>query len=193
MYKRQGTACVLFACALSYFIWRFNPEFKLPEKTRRDQAAGPTGEIPGENLDKSAGAILFIEEPLTQNKKNTLKEGQELPLIIGADDREPDIQTPYMREEPAVPVVPVSRLPKKALLEPDPLELEIKAVHDLKTHELKSPVDLVKPDAVADYEPMLDLKAYKFPPLDLLQAHGNDRIIQDPAELENNKTRLSAR
>src|SRR5450432_1539351 len=26
-----GTACVLFAGALSYFIWRFNPEFKMPD------------------------------------------------------------------------------------------------------------------------------------------------------------------
>ncbi len=45
-------------------------------------------------------------------------------------------------------------------------------------------------DALPDYEPTLDLKSYKFPPMDLLQAHGSDRIIQDPAELENNKNQI---
>ena len=50
--------------------------------------------------------------------------------------------------------------------------------------------NMVKSDAMPDYEPTLDLRSYKFPPLDLLQAHGNDRIIQDPAELENNKNQI---
>jgi S-DNA-T family DNA segregation ATPase FtsK/SpoIIIE len=36
----------------------------------------------------------------------------------------------------------------------------------------------------------LDLRSYQFPPLDLLQLHGNDKIVQDPAELENNKNQI---
>ena len=47
-----------------------------------------------------------------------------------------------------------------------------------------------KQDLMPDYEPTLDLGSYKFPTLDLLQSHGNDRIIQDPAELENNKNQI---
>ena len=31
-----GTACVLFAGAMAYFIWRFNPEFKLPERNSKN-------------------------------------------------------------------------------------------------------------------------------------------------------------
>ena len=34
-----GTACVLFAGALAYFIWRFNPEFKLPESALKNKNA----------------------------------------------------------------------------------------------------------------------------------------------------------
>jgi S-DNA-T family DNA segregation ATPase FtsK/SpoIIIE len=188
-----GTACVLFAGALAYFIWRFNPEFKLPEKSVKERAAGSTTEKPKEDHEESAGALLFIEESVVKNRKNKLKEGQDLPLIIAAEEPESDRQAPYLREEPVipfVPLVPFIRQPKKSIPDADPLELEIKAVPDLMSEEIRSPVDFVKPDAMPDYEPTLDLKSYKFPPLDLLQAHGNDRIIQDPAELENNKNQI---
>jgi DNA segregation ATPase FtsK/SpoIIIE, S-DNA-T family len=187
-----GTACVLFACALSYFIWRFNPEFKLPKKTMADKSAGAVAGQSDEYGDKSAGALLFIEEP-AKNKKNRLKEGQDLPLVVGEEEMEPNLQTPYLREEPVIPVVPsvpISRLPKKPLSDADSLELEIKAVPDLASQDRKSTGDLSKPNVLADYEPMLDLQSYQFPTLDLLQSHGNDRIIQDPAELENNKNQI---
>ena len=42
------------------------------------------------------------------------------------------------------------------------------------------------------YEPTLDLKNYKFPGLDLLETHGSEKIIQDPAELDNNKNQIIA-
>ena len=42
------------------------------------------------------------------------------------------------------------------------------------------------------YEPTLDLKNYKYPTLDLLETHGSEKIIQDPAELENNKNQIIA-
>ena len=34
------------------------------------------------------------------------------------------------------------------------------------------------------YEPTLDLRDYKYPTLDLLETHGSEKIVQDPAELE---------
>jgi len=40
------------------------------------------------------------------------------------------------------------------------------------------------------YEPTLDLRDYRYPPLDLLEAHGSEKIVQDPAELENNKNQI---
>ncbi len=58
-----GTACVLFAGALAYFIWRFNPEFKLPEMADKNKAAA----IPEpEEEQEIAGALLFIEEPVAR-------------------------------------------------------------------------------------------------------------------------------
>lgn len=70
------------------------------------------------------------------------------------------------------------------------LELEIYtepvAEEETETEPAKRIEDLTP------YEPTLDLKNYKFPGLDLLEAHGSDKIIQDPAELENNKNQIIA-
>jgi DNA segregation ATPase FtsK/SpoIIIE, S-DNA-T family len=190
---RIGTACVLFAGALAYFIWRFNPEFKLPEATQRDKSAAPPMGYQTEDQDKSEGALLFIEEPSAKNRKNKLKDGLDVPLIIASEPPKSELPVPFLREEtldPVVPAAPFGRFPKKPMPDQDPLKLEIKDVPDLATEVDESEVRLAKSGLIPDYEPTLDLGSYKFPTLDLLQAHGNDRIIQDPAELENNKNQI---
>jgi S-DNA-T family DNA segregation ATPase FtsK/SpoIIIE len=184
-----GTACVLFAGAMAYFIWRFNPEFKIPEISARNKA---TPDFIEAHPDKEEGALLFVEEPISRNKKNKLKAGESVPLIITEEEPEPDAKAPFIREEPQkkeIPQVPVNRLPKKVVPEENPLELEIRAVPEFIHPVFEHTGDIVK-DVLPDYEPTLDLRSYKFPPLDLLQAHGNDRIVQDPQELENNKNQI---
>jgi DNA segregation ATPase FtsK/SpoIIIE, S-DNA-T family len=187
-----GTACVLFAGAMAYFIWRFNPEFKLPDLSSKNKSATA---VPETDREEAAGALLFIEEPVIKNKKNILLNQEPVPLIITGEEPEPDLRTPFIRQEaePAVneiPLVPNPKLPKKTSPVLNPLELEIKEVPELGAHNRLDPVASGNPDAMPDYEPTLDLKSYKFPPLDLLQAHGNDKIIQDPSELENNKDQI---
>jgi S-DNA-T family DNA segregation ATPase FtsK/SpoIIIE len=185
-----GTACVLFAGALSYFIWRFNPEFKLPEMAARNKNASA---VPAEDNESDAGAMLFIEEPVTRNKKNKLKSEETLPLIFTEEESKNDDQTPFLREEPDLKIIPpvtVTKPLKKISTLSNPLELEIKAVPEMIKNEPPQSRETNAADAMPDYEPTLDLRAYKFPTLDLLQAHGNDKIIQDPAELENNKNQI---
>jgi DNA segregation ATPase FtsK/SpoIIIE, S-DNA-T family len=185
-----GTACVLFAGAMAYFIWRFNPEFKLPEMTAKNKAPSL---VPETDREEEAGALLFIDEPVVKNKKNKLKNEEAVPLIIAEEKQEPDLQDMLVRENPAiktVPPLPLTKLPKKTLPEVNPLELEIKANPESKATAIKEDINHTDPAALADYEPMLDLISYKFPPLDLLRLHGNDRIIQDPAELETNKNQI---
>jgi S-DNA-T family DNA segregation ATPase FtsK/SpoIIIE len=41
-----------------------------------------------------------------------------------------------------------------------------------------------------NYEPTLDLSNYQYPSLDLLEAHGSEKIVHDPAELEANKNQI---
>lgn len=190
-----GTACVLFAGALAYFIWRFNPEFKMPDLAAKNKTPGM---VPGEDPQKDQGALLFIEDSVAGNKKNKLKTDLDTGLTFPEEISTHDPQKPFIREDPAktvltvkeFPLPPVSKLAKKNLPETDPMELEIKAIPIAFPLENTNTMESQKAGSMPDYEPMLDLKSYKFPPLDLLQAHGNDRIIQDPAELENNKNQI---
>jgi DNA segregation ATPase FtsK/SpoIIIE, S-DNA-T family len=186
-----GTACVLFAGALAYFIWRFNPEFRIPDRKAKNKAVGM---VPDKDPEALEGALLFIDETPVKNKKNKLKNEEEFPLYVAPEGTTKDDKTPFLQEEPVkkeFPLVPIPpKIPKKLLPETDSLELEIRKIPDTLSEKQKKSDDLISPDGMPDYEPTLDLKSYKFPPLELLQAHGNDRIIQDPAELENNKNQI---
>jgi S-DNA-T family DNA segregation ATPase FtsK/SpoIIIE len=186
-----GTACVLFAGALAYFIWRFNPEFKLPESALKNKSADF---IRDQEPEKDSGATLFIEEPILKDKRNKLKNEEDYPLIIPVEESLADTKSPFIREEPIkkeFPLIPAIVKPlKKNITDKDSLELEIKKIPETIPEKINDDAIMVKSDIIPDYEPTLDLKSYKFPPLDLLQAHGNDRIIQDPAELENNKNQI---
>jgi S-DNA-T family DNA segregation ATPase FtsK/SpoIIIE len=49
---------------------------------------------------------------------------------------------------------------------------------------------VTKTQKTINYEPTLDLSNYKYPSLDLLEAHGSEKIVHDPAELEANKNQI---
>lgn len=68
------------------------------------------------------------------------------------------------------------------------LELEIKTVPAAEPSEEEEKVI----ENLPPYEPTLDLRDYKYPSLNLLETHGSEKIIQDPAELETNKNQIIA-
>lgn len=93
---------------------------------------------------------------------------------------------------PIVPVPPVNDLPvtgKKTPVAPD-LQLEIKMAPESEEEETVEGTETEKPVPTEPYEPTLDLRDYKYPTLDLLETHGSEKIIQDPAELESNKNQI---
>lgn len=69
------------------------------------------------------------------------------------------------------------------------LELEIKSVVP-EEEEIDIPTLPRKTKDLPPYDPILDLRDYKYPSLDLLETHGSEKIIQDPTELENNKNQI---
>ena len=80
------------------------------------------------------------------------------------------------------------------------MQLEIKDVDDEEETETDFDQDvLIKEDiqsaanrklSTANYEPTLDLSNYKYPSLDLLEAHGSEKIVHDASELEANKNQI---
>jgi len=202
-----GTAAVLFVAGLAYFIWRFNPVFKVPKLPVKEKAGVPE---PGAKLPEP-GAKLFIDEGFSNTKPNILKEEGGVVAIAPAvkepeieftiterapvpaaslDDDEEDWEEEPGEEpaeetaaepakEPAKEPAPPMRIPQ--------LELEIKTGAAAAENE---PVGSLLPENLPDYEPTLDLRDYKYPTLDLLEAHGSEKIVQDASELEANKNQI---
>ena len=86
--------------------------------------------------------------------------------------------------EGSLAIEPVKPIVKNNAIEP--LELEIKVVPEKLDEEVEMPKQITP----APYDPILDLRDYKYPTLDLLENHGSEKIVQDNNELENNKNQI---
>jgi S-DNA-T family DNA segregation ATPase FtsK/SpoIIIE len=206
-----GTAVLLVVAGLTYFIWRFNPVFHIPEKKQKPGL--PIEATENENVLATAAVEQPVVATRPSSKQNGLKKGGSGVMVImpGAErDQMPELE--LIEKQPEQPVFPddIEQLNK----EPEPvlhavadsakpvaiessfapvpssgdIQLEIKAVPAIGPEE-----ESITPEQVAElepYEPTLDLRNYKYPSLDLLETHGSEKIIQDPAELEANKNQI---
>lgn len=109
-----------------------------------------------------------------------------------------EIKEVIQDEDEAViePVVPaeIKKTPVAAVapVEEFDLEMEIKSVPVIEDDEVADEIEPVKNIKLSPYDPMLDLRDYKYPSLELLETHGSEKIVHDPVELENNKNQIIA-
>lgn len=68
--------------------------------------------------------------------------------------------------------------------------LEIKEPDMSNQTILEEESELKQPESAEPYDPTDDLSRYKHPSLNLLETHGSEKIVQDPAELEANKNQI---
>ena len=149
------------------------------------------------------------DEPVTNNK---LKNDGKGVVVIMPKTAEEEINPMHdfsLSEKNAEPEkiivqetsvqLPVKNIPvkKPGNQQPINMELEIKELHEDIEETDDKPIIETEPELVSykpqkDYEPTLDLKDYKYPSIDLLEAHGSEKIVQDPAELEANKNQIIA-
>lgn len=173
-------------------------------------------EIPAGNKQKGEGGpILVIEDEKPKFdmqiiEKDPVDDDEDLSALTPITEKEIVNDLYHQHEEKTinewVNTVPVEEeeepepaaipLPvNKPVSTPPPppadgLELEIKTGPEKTPDEEEEAVSAV--EALAPYEPTLDLSNYKYPSLDLLETHGSEKIIQDPAELEANKNQIIA-
>jgi S-DNA-T family DNA segregation ATPase FtsK/SpoIIIE len=185
-----GTFAVLAVSVLSYVIWRFNPVFKLPAKkpAAAEETLIPETEVLSEKVE--------WDESGKTSKGNSIKAEGAMLNIPEEEDTLPDHDLNIIEKEDE----PFETTPKEAVILPpvaEPLPVT-PAVSDLPL-EIKSVPE--KPEAAdlsaaakvaasKPYDPILDLRDYKYPVLDLLANHGSDKIVQDANELENNKNQI---
>ncbi len=213
-----GTAALLLVSGLAWFIWRFNPVFKMPSLPIKERAAVIAPEPveveetePEPKAKGKKGAKLFVDESFS-NKGNVLKEehgvvalapqpvAEDAPIEFTVTERAEafDDEAPLLVDHPVVDDDSGEDFDEEPAEEPPPpliispiapvsrpgLELEIKPAPEEIVEESLIPVNM------PDYEPTLDLRDYKYPGLDLLEAHGSEKIVQDPGELEANKNQI---
>ena len=108
------------------------------------------------------------------------------PLVATELDDELD-EEPGEEPPPPLTIPPIPPIAKKPAA--GNIELEIKS--SLERLDVNAePVESLLPENMPDYEPTLDLRDYKYPGLELLEAHGSEKIVQDPSELEANKNQI---
>jgi S-DNA-T family DNA segregation ATPase FtsK/SpoIIIE len=209
-----GTLGILFVAVFAYIIWRFNPTFKLPAKKDKPISTDlqPDGEvisadespvdneivdepIMGNSMKGDGGAKLFIEQSINDKYAHELN-------IIEKEEPVGVVVTP-----PIIPIVYPTNIikdipvPQESIEDPfsmqdmeqnagstsdplNPLQLEIKVADE-------KPVDIPKAGSInTPYDPILDLRDYKYPSLDLLETHSGEKIVQDTNELEANKNQI---
>ncbi len=201
MYKiigEIGTIGVLAVAVLSYVIWRFNPVFRLPGKKDLNNVLNEA-EIKGTEEEQAIKAEWTVEADGPIKKINSLKSDTGMQYVL---DEEPVAELSINmleKEEEPMPVLaePIKSVENSIVLEstaaiktPDAIELEIKTVPDKITELEKTAIDNTKLPNSKPYDPILDLRDYKYPTLDLLENHGTDKIVQDTNELENNKNQI---
>src|ERR1700733_9626515 len=199
-----GTAALLFVGSMAYIIWRFNPAFKVPAIPKREKNKGI------QDPENEGGAKLFIEESIGNERGNQLKGGGSGLILTSQGDLDPIPSGDFNLVEKEWPTDDDQKTSADDIFKPKPgksmatgleevkpalirpasgLELEIKTVlptgkeRDVLVADSKIP-------PMADYEPTWDLRDYQYPSLDLLDAHGSERIIQDAGELEANKNQI---
>lgn len=180
-----GTAAILFAGLLSYVIWRFNPSFNFKKKIlaantffASEKDKRPRDENDEAEFQSSSNGNIF---PLS---KDAIKEettyGEDFELVE-KDGEESDQNNSGKGERISFP---------KQNTSGTGLTLEVKNAEALNPKNEDEPIIAKQKIQQEPYDPILDLRNYKYPTIELLENHGSDRIIQDVTELEENKNQI---
>lgn len=231
-----GTGLLLLSVFFVYFVWRFNPTFKLPEKKAKadpiveEQETATTtanhteedfldeeldlqyndGNFEGNKLKADVGTpALNINLPKEKEVEFEVVEKEAVEEEINPDQNQLTINDLYANKpeiedvitatvfDEVIPVKPAKGNKAKTddfALEINPIvEDEVtETVEDFVPEKEETTLEKNSGSLETTYDPALDLSHYKHPTTDLLETHGSEKIIQDPAELEANKNQIIA-
>ncbi len=188
MIGKVGTAALLLGAVFSYIIWRFNPSFSFKNK----KILSPS-EVNDEENEETFSQTAFTKpvDVKTVNEKFaplvSIPQKEENGLNHDLQIIEKPEETTVLKSK-QLTISPEEKI-KKPVTSPagNGLTLEVKSTPSIVEEEKTE--EIVKPKQ-QPYDPILDLRNYKFPTLDLLDAHGSEKIIQDATELETNKNQI---
>lgn len=180
-----GTAGLLVFAGLSVLIIAYNIDFKFPERSPKPEYIVPeTGddlELEDEVLYPSVEFNLPIRPGHKTGNINAQKLSQNLPTIETSEGPETEEYKPVVLSPAKNVPFETSITVSNDLKESPPLTIE-------KTEEEKKSTELVEQFGM--YDPTLDLSSYKYPPLELLENYGSNKIAVNSEELEANKNKI---
>jgi len=175
-----GTLAIILLSIFAYAIWRFNPVFKWPVFK---PAPGIHGlDLPLENVQPEPEDL---QPRLDLTEGNTIKPGVE-PITL-----QPLTEPP--KEEAINPLQEIIKEETPDII-PAELSEEISDDTPLELTPIKEEAPEKKNIATVlagpKFDPIADLKNYKYPSLDLLEQHKGEKIVMDQNELEANKSQI---
>jgi S-DNA-T family DNA segregation ATPase FtsK/SpoIIIE len=174
---QSGTAGLLIFAALTVLIIAYNIDFKIPQRKAKTAMAGLGNDVVDEPVELADEELSHpIEWP--PRKANTVKVEQE-ELVQEPVFHEPVVLTPD--DENADPEIDNGIPLTLEVDRPGPV-LNIEKTDDDKAKSLV--------DQFGTYDHKLDLASYKYPPLDLLENYGSNKIPVNSEELEANKNKI---
>lgn len=191
-----GTGALIFVLFFSYVIWWFNPVFKWPTKPEK-AIVPPVASEETETIDEEEEKAVVPVAPIRQVLLDQEAEKIEMSLVEKPEEEMEEAEIEAEEEEEIEEAVeeiipePVQKAvaPAPPVVENESgLALEIKTVEEDPILEDETPAKKVV--KLAPYDPILDLRDYKYPELELLDVHKNEKIVMDANELEANKEQI---
>ncbi len=216
---KTGTALALLVVGLSWLVWKFNFEFKLPERKPKPARPAPvpvpetvtappvTEKGKRKNAVKGDAGVMVIppaetteEEDMQLVERPAVRPGiTYIPPVMNVPElEEEELEEEVEEEEEEDPgpllyieeTVEPSSNKRGKRGQPEDVAFEIKSISG-EEEEIDEEVEIQRDPVHADpYDPMLDLRDYQYPTLDLLDTHAHEKVVQDASELEKNKNQI---
>jgi S-DNA-T family DNA segregation ATPase FtsK/SpoIIIE len=204
---KAGAALLLLVAGFAWIIWKYNLDFKWLMERKPKKVA-----IEEEEEEEEIPVVV-------DNKRRNGLKGNGVVVIPPTDETEED-ELPEMQLVvknitviPPAPVIEEEDEDEEEDEEAGPLLYIEETVEQTSSRrknnqpnevvfELKPPVEEAEDDLAPDeqpatgplqldpYDPVLDLRDYKYPVLELLDNHGTEKIVQDTSELDRNKNQI---
>jgi S-DNA-T family DNA segregation ATPase FtsK/SpoIIIE len=185
-----GTLALICFAVIAYGIWRFNPSLVWP--VQGSSVRKPGNAVPPVLEEDVLPEDLQPRLDLTTPGNIHVPVGQVDPSSNNKVTADIESDAPFelvhkSTDKPVQFFSPAEDLPlDMAVAAPGLLPLEsIPAQPVLPV--IKEPVSVL---GTPKYDPIADLKSYKYPSLDLLAQHSGEKIVMDQHELEANKNQI---
>lgn len=182
-----GTGLLLGVIFFCYFIWRFNPNFSFLKRLRFKKK---------NKTEQSPATLHENASPSASNHIKTNNKGVVVIMPSSLEEASEEITDLNNFSVIEKENIEQEQLPNKELQQGNEsnnlLTLEINDTKPDEAEEEPLIKSTVHHSTEEPYDPSYELSGYQYPTLDLLETHGSEKIVHDPAELEANKNQIIA-